>query len=253
MVTDLKLKEHIVSTADAIRADRYADSAAFFVAGSLVRGEGTAYSDLDLVVVYPTLTCAYRESFRVGGYPVEAFVHDPETLEYFFLEADGPSGIPALAQMIVEGIEIPEPSALSQSLKHRAASILASGPPSLDTEGERRLRYAITDALDDLRGAASYESMLGVGSELFQMLANYYFRSQGLWSARGKRIPRALTRTDPALGARYCQAFEALFKTGDSGPVIHLVEDLLAARGGPLFEGYRSDAPEAWRVRPNTN
>lgn len=57
------------------------------------------------------LPCAYRESFTFGGYPVEAFVHDPATLEYFFLEVDRPSGVPALAQMVVEGIEIPASSA----------------------------------------------------------------------------------------------------------------------------------------------
>jgi hypothetical protein len=31
----------------------------------------------------------------LGGYPIEAFIHDPATLEYFFLEVDRPSGVPA--------------------------------------------------------------------------------------------------------------------------------------------------------------
>ena len=74
--------ERITEIANAIRAARYPDAAVVFAAGSIVRGEATPYSDLDLVVVYPRLACAARESFRHDGYPVEAFLHDPETLEW---------------------------------------------------------------------------------------------------------------------------------------------------------------------------
>ncbi len=74
----------ILRVAGLVRDRRYADAAAVFAAGSIVRGEGTAFSDLDLVVVYPRLPCAYRKSFRCEGYPVEAFVHDPETLPTSF-------------------------------------------------------------------------------------------------------------------------------------------------------------------------
>src|SRR5882724_6275836 len=124
--------EHpIIGVARAIRSDRYTDASAVFAAGSIVRGEGTAHSDLDLVVVYTELECAYRESFRVDGYPVEAFVHDRETLEYFFFEVDRPSGVPALPQMVVEGVEIPAPNDVSRALKQQAASLIAAGPPAL--------------------------------------------------------------------------------------------------------------------------
>jgi predicted nucleotidyltransferase len=242
------MNEQIMATAEAIRAERYAQCCAFFVAGSLIRNEGTAYSDLDLVVVYPRLKCAYRESFQFGGYPVEAFVHDPETLEYFFVEVDRPSGVPALPQMVAEGLEVPEPSDLSRALKQRATAIIEMGPPLLDAEGEQRLRYAVTDVLDDLRGARSYEELMGTGSQLYEALANYYFRSMGLWSARGKAIPRGLVRADSTLCAAYCRSFESLFRNGDTRQVIDLAEDMLRARGGPLFDGYKSDAPEAWRT-----
>ena len=86
-----------------------------FLAGSIVRGESTPFSDLDLVVIFDKLPAAYRESFYFQGFPIEAFVHDPETLNYFLYEIDRPSGIPSLAQMIVEGIEIPKPNDLSGS------------------------------------------------------------------------------------------------------------------------------------------
>jgi len=101
------LKHNVLKLAYSICEQRYSEAKALFAAGSFIRGEETAFSDLDLVVVYESLPNAYRESFRFDGIPVEAFVHDPQTLNYFFLEVDRPSGVPALPQMVQEGVEIP--------------------------------------------------------------------------------------------------------------------------------------------------
>ena len=238
--------DRIVDVANSIHASRYKDAIAIFAAGSIVRGEGTPFSDLDLVVVYTQLPHAYRESFRSGGYPVEAFVHDPATLEHFFLEVDRPSGIPTLPRMIVEGIEIPGPSEMSRDLKRRAAEVIEAGPPALDSESERRMRYFVSDLLDDVRAPRSREELIGAGAQLYERLADYYLRRRGLWSAKGKAIPRVLRQTDAALCAVYCEAFEELFG-GDPQAVIRLTEDLLQESGGPLFDGFRMDAPSSWR------
>jgi len=96
--------------AKEIFSTRYPDARVVFLAGSIIRGEETPHSDLDLVVIFDKLPNAYRESFHLWGFPVEAFVHDPETLNYFMLELDRPAGIPSLAQMVLEGIEVPDPS-----------------------------------------------------------------------------------------------------------------------------------------------
>jgi len=241
------LLHELIAAAQTIRDQRYRDATIVFAAGSLMRGEGTAYSDLDLVVVFESLPCAYRESFRFQDLPVEAFVHDPETLHYFFLEVDRPSGIPSLPQMVVEGVEIPEPNDTSRSLKQLAASVIALGPPALSLADRDRARYGITDLIEDLRAPRSFCELLGTGSELFGALADYYFRSNGLWSAKGKSIPRALTRADVDLGARYCRSFEQLFKKGEVAAVIALAEELLQPDGGRLFEGYKLDAPAEWK------
>src|SRR5262245_43039972 len=86
--------DEILDLANAVRLERYADAEVVLAAGSLVRGTGTPFSDLDLVVLCPRLAWAYRESFRFNGCPVEAFIHDPQTLEYFFVEVDRAAGIP---------------------------------------------------------------------------------------------------------------------------------------------------------------
>lgn len=247
------MDSRIIEIANEIRSNRYSEAEVAFAAGSIVRGEGTPFSDLDLVVVYASLPCAYRESFKCGGYPVEAFVHDPATLEYFFMEVDRPSGIPSLAQMVVEGVETPTPTALTRQLKARAAAVIHAGPPALDAETERRMRYFVCDGLDDLRAPRSRDELIGAGARQYECLADYHLRRLGRWSARGKAIPRALQNADADLCVAYCDAFAALFAEGDPAAVVRLAEDLLGQGGGPLFEGYRAEAPAAWRREPGTS
>jgi hypothetical protein len=82
---------------------------------------------------------------------------------------------------------------------------------------------------------------------LYERLADYHLRRQGLWSAKGKAIPRILRQVDVELGRRYARAFDSLFRLGDATDVVRLAEELLGAAGGPLFDGYRADAPPVWR------
>ena len=218
-----------------------------FVAGSFIRGEATAYSDLDRVVVYEALPNAHRESFRFEGFPVEVFVHDSETLNYFFHEVDRPTAVPSLAQMVREGIEVPASTALSRSLKALAIAVIENGPPRLTEEDDRNRRYIITDLLDDMRDPRSYAELIETGAQLCPAIADYYLRTKGLWSAKGKSIPRALERVSPEFNKRYCEASESLFRKGNPAAVIAMAEELLKSNGGLMFEGYRRDAPAAWR------
>jgi predicted nucleotidyltransferase len=150
-------ENHIVELARAIQADRYPDATVIFVAGSIVRGEATPYSDLDLVVLYSNIGCAYRESFRFGGYPVEAFVHDNETLEYFFLEVDRPKGYQLWPRWLSRGSRCQDPTVCRAQQK---ATLIADGPPTLDVQTEQRMRYFVSDLLDDLRAPRSKDELI---------------------------------------------------------------------------------------------
>ena len=245
------MSTHPTQVVTEIFATRYPDASLIFLAGSIVRSEGTSFSDLDLVVIFEHLATAYRESFYFNDYPVEAFVHDPETLNYFFYEVDRPSGIPALAQMISEGIEIPQASALSRALKDLAAAVLQLGPPRLSEEDVAKLRYDITNLVDDIREPRSKAELVGTGTQLYEALANHYFRTNNLWSAKGKSIPRILKQADEDLCLRYLSAFEELFASGRPDSVIALAEEILKPTGGFLFAGHRLEAPESHR-KPRT-
>lgn len=246
----MSLLKELTDLAKKISESKYPDASVVFLAGSIVRGEGTPYSDLDLVVIFDKLAAAYRESFYFHSYPVEAFVHDPETLDYFFYEVDRPLGIPSLGQMVVEGIEVTKPNDLSQSLKQLAASVIALGPPKLSEVDIGKLRYNITNLVDD-RQPLSKAEVVASGAGLYKALGGYYLRTNNLWSANGKSIPRMLEQADASLCLRFCTAFEDLFANGRPEMVISLAEALLRANGGFLFDGYRLNAPPEWR-RPLT-
>lgn len=130
-------RDDAIDAARAIRSQRYPGASVLFAAGSIVRGDATPHSDLDLVVICPSLTAAYRESFVFGRLPVEAFVHDPETVEYFFVDVDERSGKPSLPAMVHEGVEVPHVTPLSAALKTCAAAILAAGAAAADIRRRR--------------------------------------------------------------------------------------------------------------------
>jgi len=226
---------------------KYPDAGVIFLAGSIVRGESTPFSDLDLVVIFDRLPAAYRESFNFQGFPIEAFVHDPETVNYFLHEIDRPSGIPSLAQMILEGVEIPKPNDLSRSLKELATSVIQLGPPGLSEAEVRKLRYDITNMVDDIRQPRSRGELVASGAELYEMLANYYLRTNALWSAKGKSIPRVLSQANADLCLRYAASFDELFAHGRPESAVALVEEILRPRGGFLFDGHRLEAPADYR------
>jgi hypothetical protein len=75
------------SLAARVLGARFPTALCGFAAGSLIRGDGTEGSDLDLVVLVERLPGAFRQSFTFEGLPVEAFVHDGETLAYQALAA----------------------------------------------------------------------------------------------------------------------------------------------------------------------
>ena len=244
---DEGLRKDLIEITNRIFHDRYPTANVILLAGSMLRGEGTPYSDLDLIVIYDSLPHAWRESFYFQDYPVETFIHDPETLNYFLHEAYRSSNSPAMARMVVEGVEVPDSTAVSQSLKNIAADIIASGPSELSDEDERKMRYTITNLVDDIRQPRSREELVASGVELYNALATYYFRANGLWPAVNKSIPRALGLADPELFSWFCGSFDQLFKDGRSEEVITLAENILKQHGGFLFDGYKNNASTACR------
>lgn len=221
---------------------KYAHACAIFWAGSVAAGSHyTNHSDLDIVVVLDQVQNAYREAFVYEGWKIDAFIHDMETLRYFFEEVDRKSGIPELPHMVLTGILITAPSPLSEQIKKLAAKIMDAGPPTWSQEQLDRSRFFITDLLDDIlcphHRAAQTASV-----------AEFYFRSQNKWCASGKNILPFLKKQDYDLASSYRDAFDDVFKHGRTQSLDKLVRKILEPYGGLLWEGYRADAPKEWRI-----
>lgn len=229
---------------------RYSGARVLFLAGSVLRGEATPTSDLDIVVVYDRLPHARREAFLFAGWPVEAFVHDPETLRHFF-HSERKKGVPSLMRMVIEGVEIPRPCEFSAGLKNTAARLYDEGPPHWRDDDLHLMRYRLTDWCDDIRHPRSPEELVASGTYLYQDVADFFFRSRNLWSAHSKTIPRRLAGADAAFAGEFARAFEALFAEKKPGPVIALVEKMLEPHGGLLFDGFRKDALPTERLPPD--
>lgn len=223
---------------------RYQGAEAIFVAGSVVRGEATTYSDLDLVVVYPKVKCAYRESFAHKDWPVEAFIHDPHTLTYFFRHIDYNIGRATLAEMISEGHEIPGATPLTENLKSLASEVLREGPPALSADDIVDRRYHISELIDDIREPKNRGELIASATTIYNELADYYFRTRRSWTGGGKAILKRLKKIDPAFARKFADSFEELFAKGQTASVIGLAGEILAPDGGFLFEGYRREVPE---------
>ena len=110
-------------------------------------GEGNDFSDIDLVVVYSELARAWQESFV---FPVEALVHDAETLAYF-VEKDIESHTPVIVHMLARGVIVGDTSGPANAMQQRAQNILDKGPKPLAGVQFNTKRYFLSDLADDLR------------------------------------------------------------------------------------------------------
>ena len=239
-------KKDPVEVAGNILREKYPQALFAFAGGSFNHGEATAYSDIDLVVVFETLPHGWRESFTFEDWPVEAFVHDPQTLRYFF-QRDVESGACILPTMVSEGPVVPNDHSLATEFKNQALEIIRTGPAAWDEQTIEEKRYQITNLVDDLRAPRSHIEAAATIGAIHEKLAEFYLRTNGRWWAGDKHIPRKLTKADPALAARWSEIFlKAL--AGERQLLLALTEEMLAPHGGLLFDGYKLPAPADWRL-----
>lgn len=238
-----------LAIAEAVIASRYPAAVFAFAAGSLLRGEGTVHSDIDLVVVVDRVQASRRDSFRFDGVPVEAFVHDEGTLAWA-VHGGAARGRPSMLALIVEATVLGRGAARGAHIKQALSDLLAKGPPPMPPEHLDALRYAITEATDDLRSERSPAEYQAIGTMLYTLLAELSLRGRGKWYGTSKWVARGLAEADAGLAGRFDRAFRDLFAHGACDDVIALAESELALHGGPLFEGHCQIAPpgrQAWR------
>ncbi|WP_226674594.1 nucleotidyltransferase domain-containing protein [Rossellomorea aquimaris] len=211
-------------------------SQAAILAGSVVRGEETSTSDLDIVVIHEQIPSEYRESLIEFGWPIEVFVHNQHTIRQYF-QSDCERARPSLPRMVAEGIPLIKHPVIT-ALKQEANSLLRDGPPNWSLQTIERKRYFLTDALDDFIGSTNRGESLCIANTIGESLHEFVLRTNGHWVGSSKWIIRALKEYDLQFASEYVDAFEQFYRKDEKNAIVKLVDTVLDGHGGRLFEGF---------------
>jgi len=132
----------------------------------------------------------------------------------------------------------------SRSVRRKCSQ---KGHPPLNTDAIERLRYVITDKLDDLETDRTLAERIAIGAALYPLLVELALRGSGRWNGSGKWQARLLSQMDVSVARQVEKAFLSLYDGSGMQAVLRLAEDLLEQHGGRLFSGYHSDASADWR------
>ncbi|WP_163102115.1 nucleotidyltransferase domain-containing protein [Peribacillus alkalitolerans] len=208
------------------------------LAGSVVRGEATVTSDLDIIIFDKSIASSYREALIEFGWPIEVFVHNLHSYKVFF-ESDYKRARPSKQKMISEGIILKDEGIL-EVIKNEATQLLNEGPEVWSEETIRVKRYFITDTLDDLIGSNKREEEIFIANTLAELLQEFVLRSNKQWIGSSKWIYRALKQFDPDFAGVFVETFDVFYRTGNKQLIIELVDKVLQPHGGRLFHGFTS-------------
>lgn len=230
------MNQEALDTARDIILQQYPNCDAAVLAGSVVRGQETPTSDLDLVIIDNNIMSSYRESFIENGWPVEAFVHNERSYQQF-VEDDLKRARPSLPWMIAEGIVLKDTGILN-ALKEQAATQLEDGPEQWTVSTIDFKRYFITDGLDDFTGSGERAEQIFIAGSLAELLAEFVLRINGQWIGTSKWTVRALRNWDSEFADRFVDSFDRFYGTGEKQAIINLADEILKPYGGRLFDGF---------------
>lgn len=206
------------------------------LAGSVVRGEATDTSDLDIVIFDNSVPSSYRESLIDFGWPIEVFVHNLTSYKQFF-DHNVQRVRPSLPRMVAEGIILKD-DGIVECIKKEAIEILEEGPEEWSKETINLKRYFITDVLDDFIGCTKREEEIFIANTLAELVSEFVLRTNRQWIGTSKWIVRSLKQYDEQFAKQFVEAFDMFYKFSAKKQVIQLVDEVLQPYGGRLFHGF---------------
>jgi hypothetical protein len=236
--------------ARALVRERYPQAVWAVLAGSVLTGHRTAGSDLDIVVALPLgdPLAPRRESLVFRYWPVELFVHDDETLDWW-LAKERPQRKPTLHRMVCGTPVVGDPA------DRRAAcrAILDAGPEPMAPAQLEAARYGLTDLLDDLVHAIDPGERHVIATTLWTNAAHGALVAANRWDGNGKWLLRELRGLDEDLAAGFGGdlADRWLAAHHDPDAIEAFAREVLDRLGGPLFNGYLAVAPRPESATPD--
>lgn len=206
------------------------------LAGSVVRGEATDTSDLDIIIFDNKSVSSSRQSIIDFDWSIEVFVHNLTSYKYFF-DSDYKRARPSMQRMVSEGLIIKD-NGVIEEIKDEANKILREGPEKWSLEVIKIKRYFITDALDDFIGSNYRAEELMIVNTLADLVQEFVLRTNGCWIGSSKWVIRELNKFNPDFTNQFVNALDTFYKVGEKNKVIELVDKVLEPFGGRLFEGF---------------
>ncbi len=230
------MKQDAVTVAVNYINDSFPTAYCAILGGSVVRGEGTDNSDLDIFVCGDFNEAPYRKSVIYQEWPIEVFVHDKVSyLEFYSIDAL--EGRATLPRIISEGRVIKD-NGMAAQIKDEANQVLLKGPFPW-TEKELTIkRYFLTDLLDDFEGCKKREEGIYIAGKLAEVCHEFLLRTNNCWTGHSKWIPRAMKKFNSEEAAALTRALDAYYLKNDKQPLIHYTDRVLAEHGGRLFNGF---------------
>jgi predicted nucleotidyltransferase len=227
-----------IDVARAFVRREYPACTAAFLAGSASRGEATAGSDLDILVVDETAQSS-RSVVHEGLWPIELLVFTSEALRKTLdMETKSRMRLPFHIAMLADSIVLHDADGTATELQDHARALRATGPvPATDSEIED-VRYMLTCALDDFVSARNRAERTFEAMYVAQLTARLSLLMRRAWTGgQGRWLLRSVNDVDPELG----QALSAALASApdEMAALTEVAKGVLAHAGGPLFEGYR--------------
>ncbi|ANU25543.1 nucleotidyltransferase domain-containing protein [Planococcus versutus] len=206
------------------------------LAGSVVRGEATETSDLDIVIFDQQHHSSYRESLIDFGWSIEVFVHNLTSYKEYFSD-DYERARPSMPRMVAEGLVLKDKGAIG-AIKKEAKELLDKGPKEWSPGIITTKRYFITDTLDDFIGCNNRAEEIFIANALAELVSEFVLRTNKRWIGASKWVIRSLRHYDVEFTNCFVEAFDDFYKNGDKQKIIQLVDGVLQLYGGRLFEGF---------------
>ncbi|MEW6751784.1 MAG: nucleotidyltransferase domain-containing protein [Candidatus Latescibacterota bacterium] len=198
--------------------------------GSWACGCARPGSDLDLLVIDPTVPGLRFEGVEFEGWLVEVCALPPERLEGFFRACADHRSAP-VPQQAVESVVLRGDAQAVLAIRQLAGQVLRAGPAPLTQAEAQDLRWNLTALLTDLEHAAP-DDLAGVAAQCYARLAEAILASARAWRAERRRLPQALRQAAPDLAQRLETGLLAACQ-GDRTLLVGVGQEILQRIGGP--------------------
>ena len=177
--------------------DRF-DAMGLLACGTILRGNPSPSSDLDLYVIERRPQRQRLQRF-FNGVPCEIFTNPPAQIRTYFIEEQA-EGTPITAHMLATGFPVLELDPVVGELRQQAADLLSS-PPTMDPKNLFYRRYELATLLEDGRDMVSADTMAAslILNDAVRGMLEFAFLSHGRHIPRRKDLVKTLLELDISL------------------------------------------------------